>query len=56
MSDKDWEKFFELLTAIVNGDGAWREKAEEVRSKSDEHDARASLEEFAGWAEVFAAE
>jgi hypothetical protein len=52
MSEKEWEKFFELLDKIVGLEGkSYQEKAAEVRERADLEAARTSLEEFLGWFE-----
>lgn len=50
MSDKEWERFFDLMEKIVNHDGlAANEKASAVRAKAVETGNETSFEEFTGW-------
>lgn len=49
MSDRQWEKFFELLNAIVNGQGTAAEKAAEVARRAAANSSDGDLEEFLSW-------
>jgi len=52
MTDKQWEKFFELLGEIISSPKpgwTWQERREEVMSKATELDGEVALEEFCGW-------
>ncbi len=46
MSDRQWEKFAELLEMVVNAEGlSWQEKRDKVKSVCDKN----LLSEFLGW-------
>lgn len=47
MSEKDWERFFELLDKIVALPGTWQEKKQMVVDRAEGESS--SFEEFTGW-------
>jgi len=54
MSEREWDKFVELLERVVNLESrfsgmSWQEKAEEVRRAFVSRGAETQLEEFASW-------
>jgi hypothetical protein len=49
MTEREWEKFFELMGKIVSGGGSWQEKAEHVKDMAHVNGAETQLEEFAAW-------
>lgn len=51
MNDIAWKIFFELLRRIVNGEGMWKKKRNELIAKAKEHGAQTELEEVYGWLE-----
>lgn len=47
MSEKEWEKLFELIGKVVNLPGmSADEKGQEIRRQAKEHGADGDLEEF----------
>jgi hypothetical protein len=52
MSERDWDKFFELLEQIVSLPGmTWEEKRGEVSAQAAARGAETALAEFSGWFE-----
>ena len=52
MTEKEWDKFFELLDKIVSLKfSTWQEKANQVKSQAIARDGEVDLEEFVGWFE-----
>jgi co-chaperonin GroES (HSP10) len=50
MTDKEWEKFFDLMGKVVNLEGlSANEKAAEVRAQAVKSGDEVNLEEFTGW-------
>lgn len=49
MNEVNWKSFFELLDLIVNQEGTWSQKRDEVMAKALDADASATLEEFVDW-------
>lgn len=51
MSDKEWEKFFDLLEKVTTPSAgqSWQERKEEVLSKAIDCAGDGCLEEFNGW-------
>lgn len=45
LTEKEWERFSDLLDKIVNSGGTWEEKAAAVRANCNE----TNLGEFANW-------
>lgn len=51
MSDRQWEKFFELLDLVVNEEtpySTWKERAKAVLTRASDKD-KTNLEEFWSW-------
>lgn len=50
MTDKEWEKFFQLLGKIVQLDGmSFNEKREATNLQAGLHSGDGDLEEFVSW-------
>jgi hypothetical protein len=49
MTEKDWDRLFDLIEQVVNGPGPWQEKAQAVRAEAQARGAETALEEFGGW-------
>lgn len=49
MTEKDWEKFFELVDKIVDLPMPARDKAIEVEAKAEEYGSSTNFYEFCGW-------
>ena len=49
LSDQQWGKFFELLSLIVNGEGSWQDRSDQLADKAKEYGAESDLDEFANW-------
>ena len=49
MTEKKWDDFAELLTAIMDMEGTWQEKKEELLHQMKQRDAEAALSEVTGW-------
>lgn len=45
MSEKEWERFSDLLSKIIGMGGTWQEKAAQVKANVSESD----LAEFVAW-------
>lgn len=48
MSEKDWEKFFELIDKIVEQGNPFEEKKQDVLMKNKEY-GNLNFEEFVSW-------
>lgn len=50
MTDREWEKFFELLEKAVNLDtgGSWQDKRDEILRRASDSD-KGNLSELANW-------
>lgn len=54
MSERDWNKFFELVDKIVSGcsngsTGTWKETASLVKSEAESRDSLTNFEELISW-------
>ena len=47
MNEKKWERFFELISDIVNGEGSWNEKKAEVIAQAGP--GNSDFSEFLNW-------
>lgn len=50
MTDREWEKFFDLMSKIVNEEGkTFEQKKRQLLEKAKEHGVELDLEEFGSW-------
>jgi hypothetical protein len=50
LSEREWEKFFELLDKIAgSSEGSWEERRDDVRSEAESRGSSGNLEEFVNW-------
>lgn len=49
MSEKKWDRFFELMADILNLPGTWQDKASLVKDEATLRDREDTLEEFVNW-------
>jgi hypothetical protein len=53
MTEKDWEKFCDLLDKIVSMEGVWQDKAKVVKEKIEQYGSLENLLEFVTWTDDF---
>lgn len=49
MTEKEWEKLFDLINKVVDGNASYSEKRAELLAKASEYGAEINLGEFASW-------
>lgn len=49
MPDDEWERFFELMEKITNGQGSWQEKRDAVIAQAAANASDTALDEFNQW-------
>lgn len=49
MTDKEFERFFDLFAKIMRLPGNWMDKRDTVLEKAKEYGEENNLSEFAGW-------
>jgi hypothetical protein len=49
VSEKEWEKFFDMVDKIVNADGTAQEKSSLLLQKAKEYGTEVNLEELCAW-------
>lgn len=49
LTEKEWDRFFESMAAILNMPGTRADKASRVKDEASLRDEEGTLQEFAGW-------
>jgi phage tail tape-measure protein len=49
VTEKQWDRFFDIMAMILNMPGAWADKAARVRDEAAQRDLEGTLGEFVEW-------